>query len=138
MANSPWFVNNNNPLVLISNLPMAIQRPRLTFGSLSNTVGRPSGSTVVHTSPSGLLYIKTLGLSSVTTLTGRPSTRIRSSGIALSPSLEVEPFTDTRPADIHFSSSRREPRPAVAKSFCNFSLIGCHAVIGRFISLLDW
>ena len=108
---------------------MAIHRPRLSRGSPSNTVGLPSGSVVVLTSPSGLLYISTRGLSSVTIFMGRPSTRIRSSVSARSPSLAVDPLTETRPAEIHFSNSRREPRPTVASNFCNFSLICSRTIL---------
>ncbi len=123
LASSPWLVNSRSPLVLMSRRPIAIQRPLLRLGKRSKTVGRPSGSDVVHTSPSGLLYMSTRGVSSVTILTGRPSTRIRSSDSARSPSLATEPLTETRPAEIHFSSSRRDPNPAVASTFCSFSLM---------------
>src|SRR5690606_11064504 len=52
-----------------------------------------------------------------------PSTRIRSSGSTRSPSVATLPLTDTRPAAIQVSSSRREPSPVRARTFCSFSLI---------------
>src|SRR6266513_2452674 len=44
---------------------------------------------------------------------------IWSPGSARSPSLAVRPATDTRPASIQDSISRREPYPAAARSFCS-------------------
>ena len=55
LASSPSVVNSNNPLVLISSLPMETQRPCLSGGSLSNTDGLPSGSLREQISSSGLL-----------------------------------------------------------------------------------
>src|SRR5690349_19524858 len=49
--------------------------------------------------------------------TGLPSTTILSAGPARSPSLASAPLTAIRPASIHDSISRREPRPAAAKTF---------------------
>src|SRR5882724_307455 len=49
--------------------------------------------------------------------TGLPSTVILSTGPARSPSLATEPLTLMRPASIQDSISRREPRPAAARTF---------------------
>src|SRR5256885_2476425 len=46
---------------------------------------------------------------------------IWSAGSARSPSLAVRPATQTRPASIQDSISRREPWPAAARSFCSRS-----------------
>ena len=53
-ASSPSSVNRSRPVVLKSNRPTATHRARPTAGSRSNTVGLPSGSLRVVTSPAGL------------------------------------------------------------------------------------
>ena len=53
-ASAPSVVKIRSPEVLTSSLPTVIQRPRRGGGSRSNTVGRPSGSRRVVTSPRGL------------------------------------------------------------------------------------
>src|SRR5262245_59194806 len=58
---------------------------------------------------------------------------MRSSGETRWPRCAGLPFTVTRPAAIHVSMSRREPRPARASTFCNFSLAGASAVVGRVL-----
>ncbi len=55
LASSPSVVASSRPVVLMSRRPIAIQRAPFSGGSDSNTVGRPSGSSRVVTSPSGLL-----------------------------------------------------------------------------------
>src|SRR5579862_7423477 len=61
-----------------------------------------------------------------------PSRRIRSPGLARSPSFAVWPRTVTRPAVIQVSISLREPKPAAASSLCSRSaLLG--AVCGGFV-----
>src|SRR5690606_40826138 len=59
----------------------------------------------------------------------RPSTRTVSVGSTRSARLALRPLTSTRPASIQVSSSRREPRPARASTFCNFSLMGGLVVV---------
>src|ERR671937_1083118 len=54
----------------------------------------------------------------------RPSTAISSPGAARSPSCATRPPMVTRPAAIHDSISRREPRPAPARSFWRRSAFG--------------
>ena len=130
LASSPSLVNNNKPLVLISNRPTAIQRPFLIAGNRSNTVARPSGSLRLHSSPSGLLYINTRQAGvSLGVLRALPSTRILSAGSTLSPKVASFPLTEIRPASIHLSISRREPTPALASTFCNLSLINVIALV---------
>src|SRR6059058_4028480 len=53
--------------------------------------------------------------------TVRPSTAISSPGRARSPNCARRPPIVTRPASIHDSISRREPKPAAARSFCRRS-----------------
>ena len=53
-ASSPSLVNSRRPEVLTSSRPTTIQRPLPGGGSRSKTVGRPSGSLRVVTSPRGL------------------------------------------------------------------------------------
>ena len=60
LANSPLLVNNINPEVFISNLPTETHLPECSLGRLSKTVGLFSGSFLVETSPTFLLYIKIL------------------------------------------------------------------------------
>src|SRR5690554_4193687 len=52
-----------------------------------------------------------------------PSTTILSVAVTRSPSVAFFPLTETRPAEIQASISRREPKPARARTFCNFSSI---------------
>ena len=52
-ASPPSLVSSSRPSVLISRRPTLIRRGR-SFGSASNTVGRPSGSRLVVTRPRGL------------------------------------------------------------------------------------
>ena len=122
-ASSPSDVKRSRPLVLISNLPMDIQRPRFTTGSLSKTVGLPSGSFRVQISFSGLLYNNIRRslrcLAGVTSFL--PSTIILSVSPTRSPMTATLPLTLTLPFPIHTSISRREPNPALARTFCNFS-----------------
>ena len=54
LANSPSVVKSNKPEVLISKRPTAIHLAPFKRGKRSNTVGRPSGSLRVQSSPSGL------------------------------------------------------------------------------------
>ena len=53
-ASSPSLVNSSSPEVFTSSRPTTIQRPLAGGGSRSKTVGRPSGSLRVVTSPTGL------------------------------------------------------------------------------------
>ena len=46
---------------------------------------------------------------------------MESEALARSPSFATFPLSVTRPASIHVSISRREPRPAAASSFCSRS-----------------
>ncbi len=123
LASSPSVVNNNRPAVLISKRPTAIQRKPLSLGNRSNTVGRPSGSEVVVTSPSGLLYASTRGPSWVMILT----TNSRSSILMVWPSPKESPIAAGRPSTwisprkMRSSISRREPMPALDSSFCRRS-----------------
>ncbi|MNC94902.1 hypothetical protein D3C83_118830 [compost metagenome] len=55
LASSPSVVSSSNPVVLMSRRPTATQRAFLISGRWSKTVGRPSGSERVVSSPSGLL-----------------------------------------------------------------------------------
>src|SRR5690606_37770382 len=64
------------------------------------------------------------------------STLNTSSGSTRSPRVATLPFTETRPSAIQTSSSRREPSPARASTFCNFSLIGRTLFIGRHVGRL--
>src|SRR5581483_7809951 len=56
--------------------------------------------------------------------TAFPSTRTSSPGAARSPSFATRPRTETRPAAIQDSISRREPSPAAASSFWSRSAVG--------------
>ena len=136
-ANSPSLVNSIKPAVLISNRPTAIQRSPSIRGSRSNTVRRPSGSLRVLNSPSGLLYIITRQILSAfsSIFTVWPSTRIESVSSTRSPNLATLPLTLTRFASMYFSISRREPTPARARTFCNFS--PCITLIRMVLSQKD-
>src|SRR5690606_8533705 len=85
---------------------------------------RPSGSLRVQISPSGLLYNSRLWPAALSGAASfLPSTVILSSALTRSPRVAGLPLTFTRPALIHSSSSRREPRPARASTFWSFSLV---------------
>ena len=117
-ASSPESVNSNSPELLRSSRPTATQRVPRNSGKPSKTVRRPPGSLRVTTSPTGLLYAITrgrafAGLSS----SGLPSSSSVAPGAARSPSWTGRPCEVMRPAAIHVSISRREPKPAAASSF---------------------
>src|SRR4249919_4145813 len=122
LASSPSVVSSSRPVVLMSRRPIAIQRAPLSIGSDSNTVGRPSGSSRVVTSPSGLLYISTRAgsVSAVATKT-LPSISILSPPVTLWPTVAVSPLIFTSPSAMRCSSARREPRPACARTLCRRS-----------------
>src|SRR5712671_6500798 len=102
----------------MSSRPTATQRPG---GSREKTVARPSGSLRVTSSPTGLWYSSTLGWADFESAIGLPSTVTTSPGVARSPSFARRAPTLTRPASIQVSISRREPRPAAARTFCSRS-----------------
>src|SRR5690606_37224560 len=121
-ASSPSVVSSSRPVVLMSRRPIAIQRAPFSAGRDSKIVGRPSGSSRVVTSPSGLLYISTRG-GSVSALATklRPSSSIRSPPRTLIPTWATSPLTRTRPSAMRCSSARREPSPACASTLCSRS-----------------
>src|SRR5207342_2478930 len=134
LASSPSVVSSSRPVVLMSRRPIAIQRAPLSAGSASKMVGRPSGSSRVVTSPSGLLYIRTRD-GSVSAL----ATKLRPSISTLSPlpidmpTCATSPLTLTRPSAMRCSSARREPRPACARTLCRrSSMRGVSAASPRF------
>src|SRR4249919_3324883 len=134
LASSPSVVSSSRPVVLMSRRPIAIQRAPLSAGSASKMVGRPSGSSRVVTSPSGLLYISTRD-GSVSAL----ATKLRPSMSTLSPlpidmpTCATSPLTLTRPSAMRCSSARREPRPACARTLCRrSSMRGVSAASPRF------
>src|SRR5690606_34017301 len=118
---------------------MAIQRPRLSIGRRSNTEGRPSGSSRVTISPSGLWYISTRDSRCSANLSGitLPLCLTRSPGPIFCPSEAGKPLTEIRPAITHSSISRREPMPICASTFCRRSGsakeagLSCGSVPGR-------
>src|SRR6266508_1077904 len=89
------------------------------FGSWSNTVGRPSGSSRVTSSPVGLWYIRMRGRGSATrTLTSSPLMRTSSPGPTFWPTSAGSRLTVMRPARISSSIARREPNPHAASTLC--------------------
>src|SRR5688572_16191812 len=122
LASSPSVLSSSRPVVLMSRRPIAIQRAPLSAGRASKMVGRPSGSSRVVTSPSGLLYISTrAGSVSALATNWRPSSSILSPLLTLMPTCAVSPLTLTRPSAMRCSSARREPRPAWARTLCRRS-----------------
>lgn len=122
LASSPSVVSSSRPVVLMSRRPIAIQRAPLSAGSESKMVGRPSGSSRVVTSPSGLLYISTREGSVRALATKlRPSSSILSPPLMLTPTWATSPLTLTRPSAMRCSRARREPRPACASTLCRRS-----------------
>ncbi len=68
---------------------------------------------------------------------GFPSTPILSFKVARSPNPATLSLMVTRPSAIHVSNSRREPKPARANNFCNFSVATVVvATAGFFLSLV--
>src|SRR5690606_33130319 len=127
LASSPSVVSSSRPVVLMSRRPIEIQRAPLSAGSESKMVGRPSGSSRVVTSPSGLLYISTRGgsVSAVATKL-RPSISMRAPPAMLMPTVATSPLTLTMPSAMRCSSARREPSPACASTLCSrSSSFGC-------------
>ena len=122
LASSPSVVSSSRPVVLMSRRPTAIQREPFRRGRDSNTVGRPSGSSRVVTSPSGLLYSSTRA-GSVRALATKtlPSSSTRSPLQTDWPVRATSPLTFTRPWAMRSSSARREPRPAWASTLCRRS-----------------
>src|SRR5688572_15874549 len=122
LASSPSVVSSSRPVVLMSRRPIAIQRAPLSAGSASKIVGRPSGSSRVVTSPSGLLYISTRD-GSLRALATKvlPSSSILSPPVTLMPTCATSPLTLTRPSAMRCSSARREPSPAWARTLCKRS-----------------
>src|SRR5690606_31071421 len=122
LASSPSVVSSSTPVVLMSSRPIEIQRAPFSAGSASKMVGRPSGSSRVVTSPSGLLYISTRGgsLNALATKV-RPSSSIRSPPRTLMPTVATSPLTLTMPSAMRCSSARREPSPACASTLCRRS-----------------
>jgi len=53
--------------------------------------------------------------------------------MARAPSATTAPLTLTRPAAIHSSISRREPRPAAARTFWTRSAVGAGGLPGLFV-----
>src|SRR5690606_16550054 len=130
LASSPSVVSSSRPVVLMSRRPIEIQRAPLSAGSESRMVGRPSGSSRVVTSPSGLLYISTRGGSVSAVATNmRPSTSMRAPPAMLMPTVATSPLTLTMPSAMRCSSARREPSPACASTLCSrSSRRGCACV----------
>ena len=94
-------------------------------------VGRPWVSAEVVTSPRGLWNRKSRVRSRCGS--GLPSTAMRSAAVTLSAGdVIVAPFTDTRPAAIQASASRREATPARAITLAMRSadFAGCAACSG--------
>src|SRR5438874_11229873 len=71
------------------------------------------------------------------TRTGLPSTAILSAAPARSPSLATEPLTVMRPASIQDSISRREPRPAAARTFWSRSAFCTGGSLGFGVGRAD-
>src|SRR6185312_1796561 len=98
---------------------MLIHLPLPIEGSFPNTVGRPSGSSRVTSSPAGLWYISTRGRGSLKrTLTTSPLMRTSSPGPTFWPTSAGMRFTVMRPARIISSIARREPKPQLASTLC--------------------
>src|SRR5262245_50920133 len=96
----------------MSSLPTLITRGRPS-GSAPKIVSRPCGSEWVVTRPRGLWYRKSRVRSCARK--GVPSTERRSAELTFSAGEVITaPLTDTRPAAIQASASRREARPARA------------------------
>ena len=71
--------------------------------------------------PSRLFMTSTRGSCVARRTSRRPSTSMRSVSSTRSPVFAGWPLTRMRPAAIHFSIWRRDPRPCVASTFCSFS-----------------
>ena len=135
LASSPSVVSSSRPVVLMSRRPIAIQRAPLSAGSVSKIVGRPSGSSRVVTSPSGLLYISTrAGSVSALATKLRPSSSTLSPLLTLMPVRATSPLTLTMPSAMRCSSARREPSPAWASTLCrrSSSLLDSAGFASRF------
>src|SRR5690349_13666404 len=98
---------------------MLIHLPLPIEGSFPNTVGRPSGSSRVTSSPAGLWYISTRARGSAKrTFTRSPLMRTSSPGPTFWPTSAGMRFTVMRPARISSSIARREPNPQLASTLC--------------------
>ena len=80
-ASSPSLVNSSSPEVFTSSRPTTIQRPLPGCGSRSNTVGRPSGSLRVVTSPTRLVIQQHLGLFRAAAQVERPAIEADAVGV---------------------------------------------------------
>src|SRR5450432_110101 len=98
----------------------------------SRTVGRPSGSLIVETTPRGLWSTTYPPLWRTTRV---PSTSTRAAlGSTLVPSSVItRPSTRTRPAEMSSSAARRDATPAWARTFCSrtVAMIRAHSVLAR-------
>src|SRR6185437_1152232 len=98
---------------------MLIHLPLPIEGSFPNTVGRPSGSSRVTSSPAGLWCMSTRGRGSAKrTLTTSPLMRTSSPGPTFWPTSAGIRLTVMRPARISSSIARREPKPQLASTLC--------------------
>src|SRR3569623_3635702 len=96
----------------MSRRPPLLRRGKC-LGRARKMVSRPSGSEWVVTSPRGLLHRNSRVR--VRPGNGWPSTAMRSRGDTLRAGDVIAlPLTETRPASIHASASRREASPARA------------------------
>ena len=103
---------------IVANCTSSVRPPPMR-GSLSNTEGRPSGSSRDTISPSGLWYSTTRGIRGAKRSgISLPLTRTRSPGPTFWPTSAGSPLTEMRPATIHSSISRRDPTPAAASTLC--------------------
>ena len=89
-------------------------------GSLSNTLGRPPDRRARRSRPRACdRAARAAGAGRNLRCTSLPLTRTLSSGPMRWPTCAGSPLTLTRPATIHSSISRREPRPASASALCS-------------------